>query len=828
MLHAFADGRLLLVVLVAPWCDKGNDFVEKELALAADMMDETFESHLPSLDSSLPTTARKPLIGTLDPSAVDEDILLNLFGDVTHYPALKFVIFSNGDEDGACDSSSDNSEDCENDDGDGGGQIQTWDYIGPRKTAKDIYDSVLMYWYRFVVSNAVMTPDDEDEKVGSPIFTFSSQNELMTFLQSHGDSVLRPAQTRRQHKSTLEEEVFNFYMGLNEDNDVAGVFHPYELGNDSMSKEDSQQKYTQEIDPFILLVQCRSQLEYGEINLDDDEVNDRLSGDEIILAENQRQAVKDFDELAQEMVHRVDVAFVALNATLHDVDAIDPIEEACDVLFDEIGGPMNGDVAFVRARRYVSYSVESDTANGHTDEKQTASMWDQHRRRVIHNVQTDWGEVKQVSPHAIFVPSALHKSMPDEQKQMHGKFANKNQQTTTDYIQSNLVASTIVHSTPTVMWYDKERTAQLAFPWYRKIHAVLFVDMGLSYKEWRPTSFNHPPWPSSLNHSTETATLLLRQQRAIQMFYTAALGHRVKRPDDDMVFLIVPSSETRIMTTFGIDIWSPLDEALFNMSYDDSDEEDEQSQSSATDNGYCNSSNNEESRSVLPIMMITDSSGRAGLQSSRYYLCSNDILSDDNAIEEFIDKFFEGTIGKPFTRSETVSPNTKRVSETTTTTLTQDKANVTIVTGNTFESLVMDRNDEHTMLLIQSYTCGHCKRFNIFWNELSLLVQAMNWSSVINVAKIDVSKNDVPHEKINAWDLPSVYYFPAFEKDDPIEMTPVEGKTNPQNDYDEGLSWVTSGYDIIKWMISQNKLELEHLLELGESDDSIISADRSS
>ena len=59
MLHAFADGRLLLVVLVAPWCDKGNDFVKKELALAADMIDETFASHLPSLDSSLPTTARK-------------------------------------------------------------------------------------------------------------------------------------------------------------------------------------------------------------------------------------------------------------------------------------------------------------------------------------------------------------------------------------------------------------------------------------------------------------------------------------------------------------------------------------------------------------------------------------------------------------------------------------------------------------------------------------------------------------------------------------------------------------------------------------------------
>merc|ERR1712127_1086458 len=89
-----------------------------------------------------------------------------------------------------------------------------------------------------------------------------------------------------------------------------------------------------------------------------------------------------------------------------------------------------------------------------------------------------------------------------------------------------------------------------------------------------------------------------------------------------------------------------------------------------------------------------------------------------------------------------------------------NKPNVTVLTGNTFEPLVMDRNDEHTMLLMQSTTCGHCKRFSIFWNELSILVQALNWSSVINVMKIDMSKNDVPHNKVNAWDVPSVYYFP--------------------------------------------------------------------
>eukprot|EP00585_Thalassiosira_rotula_P018513 CAMPEP_0196196086 /NCGR_PEP_ID=MMETSP0912-20130531/1041_1 /TAXON_ID=49265 /ORGANISM="Thalassiosira rotula, Strain GSO102" /LENGTH=132 /DNA_ID=CAMNT_0041468713 /DNA_START=188 /DNA_END=586 /DNA_ORIENTATION=- len=125
------------------------------------------------------------------------------------------------------------------------------------------------------------------------------------------------------------------------------------------------------------------------------------------------------------------------------------------------------------------------------------------------------------------------------------------------------------------------------------------------------------------------------------------------------------------------------------------------------------------------------------------------------------------------------------------------------------------------MLLIQSTSCGHCKRFSIFWNELSSLVEAMNWSSVIHVMKIDVTKNDIPHDKINAWDLPSVYYFPAGEKKNPIEMTPVTRKDgNPQSDYDEGLSWVRSGYDLVKWMVNQGKLDLEFLSKLDSTSNS--------
>ena len=52
--------------------------------------------------------------------------------------------------------------------------------------------------------------------------------------------------------------------------------------------------------------------------------------------------------------------------------------------------------------------------------------------------------------------------------------------------------------------------------------------------------------------------------------------------------------------------------------------------------------------------------------------------------------------------------------------------------------------------------------------------------------KIDVSKNDVPHDKIDVWDVPSVYYFPAGEKDNPVEVTWIGPERNPRTDYYEG------------------------------------------
>ncbi|KAL3815380.1 hypothetical protein ACHAXA_010985 [Cyclostephanos tholiformis] len=826
LLRHLEGGRLVLVVILAPWCDRGQNSMRETAALAAGMLDETLVPPVwPSRElhpDGLPLSELwdKPCIGIMDSFSTSDDWRMEIFGNVTHYPALKFVMTSpisslgqtqtflrRNREDEAL--SVDGVPDEEAGDDDIDSHVQIWDFIGPRVTATDLYDSVMMNWYRTFLSHNLgeyVEPSKNDpnnaRKLKPPYFTFSSQQNLTTFLQYHGNHILRPAKARRRHLSKLESEVFNYFMGVDEgSDDVGGIYRPFELFDDDNAKGDNhldgRKAFTREIDPYVLVVQCRARINnHGNIG--------------------QLKAMNDFDDLAEKMVHRSDVAFFALDATNYDKRNTDNSEKVCGGLFGNITGPLIGAVVFVRIRRHVDYSVIDEPENGHLEEQSRQKL------QLTHNIRTEWDEINNPVPREIFVPATV-KDMPMETKEIYGKTAVKDPMIPIEYVRTNLVASTILHVTPTVIWFDKERMSQLAFPWYRKVHAVLFVDMGLAHKISRPSSNNRSSWPSSLDYSEESRKLLRSQRFAIRMFYQSALRHRRHRSSDDVVFLIVPSSEVRIMTAFGIDIWTPLDEALFGTSYEDGSNGvgEKSDQRNSSRDGYCSSPFNVESRSILPMMMITDSSGRSGMQSSRYYLCSDDIVSfrttneDGGVMAEFIDKFFNRTIGRPFVRSDTPQPSSGSNVQGMG---IANRPNVTVLTGNTFESLVMDRNHEHTMLLMQSTSCGHCKRFSIFWNELASLVQALNWSSVISVMKIDVTKNDVPHSKVNAWDVPSVYYFPANQKDEPIELpTPTLPNSNPQHSYDEGLSWVTSGYDLVRWMIDQGKLDIDLLYRLDGS-----------
>lgn len=769
--RALDGGRLILVIITSPWCDRGAD-VESLAAMAAERIDDSFFTsdtgytdggdlafHSPSL--------ARPFIGLLS-SETASHLLLDGLGPITHYPALKFVLST--------------PHNCSDDSHDGGKQqlnnnnqnddTKIWNYIGPLETVEDVYDSVMMYWYRTVVTTHVSrcklnkkrkiitttTTTESKTEISNkndhnpPIFEFISHSKLASFLDIYGEQLLRPSQARYEHQSVHEKKLFEFYTGLqNNDRAIGGIFHPYQplFIEEEVIRSHDDRVYTQEIDPYILFVQCR--------------LSKRKS-----VKEDNSTALRIFEQLAEEMMHRRDVAFFALEA----INA-----KSCGGWFPS-GKMSDGAIAVVRVKRRVEYSIT-------TPEKiADQSFWNQRQKRVIHNITTDWNDVKIMrTPHDIFIPTEYSK---DEE------------------IVSNLTKFTVLHTTPSVMWFDTSRVAQLAFPNYRKIHAILFIDMALGHEiSWGSTRQIQNGWPETLAYSLETERLLLDQQRAIQMFYNTALQYRSQRKDEDVVFLIVTSSETRILTTFGVDLWTPLDEALFG-----DIEEREKNSDEEIDHFTCR----RESSPMMPIMVVTDASDRPGKQTSRYYLCSDDIVAPSDALFEhggamksFIDEVLDGTAVK-FIRSEQRQINSEYIAT---------KSNVTVVTGNTFQSLVMER-EEHTMLLMKQSSCGHCKRFSIFWNEFQTIIQALNWDSVINVCKIDVSKNDVPHPQIDAWDLPAVYYFPAGSKETPIEMTPKYdvGSIDAQYNYDEGLSWVTSGYDVVEWMMKQDKLDLELLASL--------------
>ena len=755
---ALDDGRLILVMITAAWCDNNNDAMEDLVKQAADRIDEAFTSgELPFHPSS------KPLIGVL-PSETADQLILDGLGPITHYPALKFVLST--------------PHNCSANDGDGSTTDRTkiWNYIGPRETVHDVYDSVMMYWYRHVVSNHIyelskrkqttiatksnIDSDHSNNKHHPPIFQFSSQTQMASFLEIHGEHFLQPAQARHHHESAFEKEMFEFYTGIQNDNSsIGGIFYPFHSPTGG-GIQHNDQVFTQEIDPYILFVQCRSSKRKSD---------------------HSNEATRIFDKIAEEMMHRRDVAFFALEAG-HS--------KSCGGWFPKSS---DGTIAVLRVKRSVEYSILPIEETVTSDQP---LFWNQRQKRFIRNITTDWNVAKQRIPHDLFIPS---------------DYSN------TEDLMSNLNKFIVIHTTPTVMWFDKSRVANLAFPKYRTTHAILFIDIGLGNELSKSSSsvrYTQHDWPENLRYSTETERLLLDQQMAIEMFYNAAIQYRSQRKDDDVVFLIIPSSETMILNTFGVDMWTPLDEALFG----------------AVDEGIGDSDDYNtckgESSQIMPIMVVTDASESTGKQSSRYYLCPNDIFASSDSIFEhggamktFIDKVLDGT-AMQFIRSEELKLEIEYIDNT---------SNVTVVTGNTFQNVVMDREDEHTMLFMKQSTCGHCKRFSIFWNEFQTIIEALNWSSVISVCKIDVSKNDVPHPQIDAWDLPSVYYFPAGSKENPIEMTPLyyDGSINAQYDYDEGLSWVTSGYDVVKWMMKQGKLDLELLASLDTNEASAIEGDAS-
>jgi thiol-disulfide isomerase/thioredoxin len=320
-----------------------------------------------------------------------------------------------------------------------------------------------------------------------------------------------------------------------------------------------------------------------------------------------------------------------------------------------------------------------------------------------------------------------------------------------DDLSLELIEFVVKVSTPSLLWFDRQATAPIAFPKYRQAHAVLFVD--LHHVEG---GFDRPS--------------AVKSREMIRRFRQTCREHWRKddTAEQDMVCLVVPSTETRVLATFGIDIWSVLDERV------------QQPDSM------------KEMTEPLPALMLTDQ--RSG-GTRRYYLDSNALSASNEAIPDFVTNFWQGGL-TPHTKSSKEGPRT-------------NASGVRIVTGDSLRSEILQADDDrHALIFFTSPTCGHCKRFSILWNQLAELIAHVEWDSFLTLYQMDVTANDIIDlDVITVRWLPDVYFFSSHNRTNPLryDVTDEQG---------EGVGALGKPLEILHWLIQEGDFEDAQLRQM--------------
>ena len=292
----------------------------------------------------------------------------------------------------------------------------------------------------------------------------------------------------------------------------------------------------------------------------------------------------------------------------------------------------------------------------------------------------------------------------------------------------------VILSTPSVLLYDRISTGPIAFAKHRKIHAILFV---------------------RLSYDKASHVAIRSFQRSCQVVRN---NH-----EEDLVCMVVPETETRIMTFFGIDTWTSLDVKV---------------------------SHGTSVAEVLPVVLITDQRNE---KFRRYFLDAEDVVGDANSIPKFIDAFWNGAL-TPERKSSL------RLAH-------RNSHGVEIISGNDFSQMVLERQDKHTLLYLHSPTCGHCKRFASVWNELARMVSAAKWDSFLDIVQIDATENEIIEVDIDPGFLPALYYLPSPNKKDFVQF-------DVQDEAGESVGRLRDPTEILGWMLSQGDFDTETLLHL--------------
>jgi hypothetical protein len=301
-------------------------------------------------------------------------------------------------------------------------------------------------------------------------------------------------------------------------------------------------------------------------------------------------------------------------------------------------------------------------------------------------------------------------------------------------------------STPSVLGFDRQLTAPIAFPLYRKVHAVLLVDM------------HRVPDDTEKYRDTYHT----RQRDAVASFQRACREERRtwNGLERDLVCVIIPSTETRVLATFGIDIWTPFDAQV----------------TALTNAGGFGPA----SKYNFPSMMVTDA--RYG-GTRRYYL-EQDL--DQGTIATFLADFWAGEL-KPDRRSDGRGPRT-------------NKAGVRILTADSLptELLAESASGQHALMAFTSPTCGHCKRFKVLYNQLGELIGHLDWNGVVGLYEMDVTKNDLLDVNATVRWIPDLYYLPP-SRTSMLAYNDTAGQG-------DGVGALNDFFGILDWFFDQSSL----------------------
>jgi len=137
------------------------------------------------------------------------------------------------------------------------------------------------------------------------------------------------------------------------------------------------------------------------------------------------------------------------------------------------------------------------------------------------------------------------------------------------------------------------------------------------------------------------------------------------------------------------------------------------------------------------------------------YVFPEDQTITVESLAEWFAQYKAGTL-KPYVKSEPIPES--------------NDGPVKVIVAHTFKDIVYDSTKD---VLVEFYApwCGHCKNLAPTWEQLGSLFADV--SSVV-IAKVDATANDVP-PKLNIRGFPTILFFPANQKDTPVEYQGSRG-----------------------------------------------------